>query len=114
MGFDARNRFEFVYQAVANLMEFPNFFETVPKERGFAFEFLAKGSPISQCRKKMVEHFVVPDYALVRRSGFETENFVPQLLGILRFEPDAFFRSKKHEKRSKENGNRDDEEYGEI
>lgn len=114
MGFYSRNRFEFMDDAVSDFVKLPDFLDAVSDNRRFAFEFFAEGPLVPERGKQVVEHFVVPHDAFVGGLSFETGNFVPQLFGILRFEADAFFRSKKHEQRSEENGYRDDEEDGEF
>lgn len=114
MGLDARNRFEFVYETVADLVQFPDFFEAVPQERRFPLEFFPERTFVSEGGKEMVEYLVVSYDALVRRASFETRDFVAEFFGIFGLEAYAFFRSEKHEKRPEENGYRDDEKNGEF
>lgn len=75
MGFDARDRFQVVDEAVSDFVKLPDVVEP-PFEAGrFFFEFFSESAFVSERGKQMVEHFVVSDDPFVRGTSFETRNF---------------------------------------
>ena len=114
VGFDSRDRFEFVDEAVANLVELPDFVE-LSRERGrLPLELFSKSPLVSEGGEVVVEHFVVSYDAFVRRTSFEFRKLVQEPFGIFGLEFDALGGSDENERRSKEDGNGDEKDDGEF
>ena len=107
MGFYTGNWLKVVHEPVANFVKLPDFFQAVTEESRFLFQFLAESALVSECRKEMVEHLVVPDDAFVRRASFESRDFVREPFRILRLESDALVFREVRENRPENYGNGD-------